>query len=79
MDSLGPGLVLRTSRVIENRREILALLRCDREAGRRGPYGGASSVEDGGFVNVTGADEAGVNISLPRHIRRWDLSRCENL
>ena len=38
--------------------DLLHFLRGDGEAGRSGPYAVAFVVEDGGFVDVAGADEA---------------------
>ena len=39
--------------------DLLHFLGLDGEAGARGPDGVAFGVEDGGFVEVAGADEAG--------------------
>lgn len=49
---------------IDNLRHLLGI---NGEARRSSPDTVALGIEDGGLVNVAGADEAGVNVCLPRH------------
>jgi len=60
--------LLRLAVVLVRAGDFLHFLRGDVEVCGCGPDGGAFGVEDGGFVDVAGADEAGVDVCLPRHL-----------
>lgn len=66
-ETLGKSLVLGSGVTVDNSGNGFHLLGLDLETGRGSPDAVSGGADDGALGDVTGADEAGIDVCLPRH------------